>query len=164
VKRFVNMKTKGIHIHCPEGAVSKDGPSAGTAIVVAMYSLLNKIPIKYFTAITGEITLQGKIMAIGGLEHKIMGGIRAGIRKFVFPEDNHKDFELFLEKMFENGYIYSFPTNPECAIDKFHMPFMNPTAYSQEHGCRYDIVISGKDIEFILVSNIDQVFPHVLEK
>jgi len=82
----------GIHIHCPEGAVSKDGPSAGTAITTAIYSLLNNIPIRKNVAITGEIDLHGNITAIGGLEHKITGGIRAGITKFVYPKENAKDF------------------------------------------------------------------------
>jgi ATP-dependent Lon protease len=82
----------GIHIHCPEGAVSKDGPSAGTAITTAIYSLLNDMPIRRNVAITGEIDLRGNITAIGGLEHKITGGIRAGVTKFLYPKENAKDF------------------------------------------------------------------------
>lgn len=82
----------GIHIHCPEGAVSKDGPSAGTAITTAIYSLLNNMPIRKNVAITGEIDLRGNITAIGGLEHKITGGIRAGVTKFLYPKENAKDF------------------------------------------------------------------------
>ena len=63
-------KEKGIHIHCPEGAVPKDGPSAGTAITVCIYSLLNNKKILNNVAITGEINLQGKVTEIGGLELK----------------------------------------------------------------------------------------------
>ena len=91
-------KLQGIHIHCPEGAVPKDGPSAGTAITVALYSLINKKKIKNTIAITGEINLQGQVTAIGGLDLKILGGIKAGVREFIYPKENHKDFVQFMEK------------------------------------------------------------------
>jgi endopeptidase La len=93
-----NNSYGGIHIHCPEGAVPKDGPSAGTAITVALYSLINKKKIKNNIAITGEINLQGNITAIGGLDIKILGGIRAGIKEFIFPAQNKKTFNEFIEK------------------------------------------------------------------
>jgi len=100
--RFLNnikdSKMQGIHIHCPEGATPKDGPSAGTAITIAIYSLLNNKEIKNTIAITGEINLQGKVTIIGGLELKILGGIKAGITEFIFPIENEKDFQKFLEK------------------------------------------------------------------
>ena len=89
---------KGLHIHCPEGAVPKDGPSAGTAITTAIYSLINKKKIKNDIAITGEINLQGFVTEIGGLELKILGGIRAGVKTFIYPKSNKKDFDKFLEK------------------------------------------------------------------
>ena len=95
----------GIHIHCPEGAVPKDGPSAGTAITVALYSLINKKKIKNNIAITGEINLQGSITAIGGLEIKILGGIRAGIKEFIYPQENKKSFNEFMEKYKETEYV-----------------------------------------------------------
>jgi ATP-dependent Lon protease len=94
-------KLQGIHIHCPEGAVPKDGPSAGTAITVVLYSLLNKKKIKNTIAITGEINLQGQVTAIGGLDLKILGGIRAGVKEFIYPKENNKDFQQFMEKFSE---------------------------------------------------------------
>ena len=87
----------GIHIHCPEGATPKDGPSAGTAITTTIYSLLNNKKIKYNIAITGEITLDGKITEIGGLDLKILGGIKAGVTEFLFPKENQKDYDSFIE-------------------------------------------------------------------
>jgi ATP-dependent Lon protease len=99
---------KGIHIHCPEGAVSKDGPSAGAAITVAIYSLLSNKKIKHDIAMTGEITLKGDITAIGGLELKILGGIRAGIKTFLYPTSNQHDFEECNKKysdLFENKCV-----------------------------------------------------------
>ena len=98
VKEFEKTKLQGIHIHCPEGAVPKDGPSAGTAITTAIYSLLNNKIIKKDVAITGEINLQGCVTAIGGLELKILGGMKAGVKTFIFPEENLKDHKKFMEK------------------------------------------------------------------
>ena len=98
IDKFEKTKLQGIHIHCPEGAVPKDGPSAGTAITVAIYSLLNNKKIKNDVAITGEINLQGKVTAIGGLELKILGGIRAGVKTFIYPFDNNDDFNKFIKK------------------------------------------------------------------
>lgn len=88
----------GIHVHCPEGATPKDGPSAGAAITVAIYSLMNNVKIKSNIAITGEITLDGNITGIGGLELKILGGIKAGVTEFIYPKENEKDFDDFQEK------------------------------------------------------------------
>jgi len=93
MEKFESTKNQGLHIHCPEGAVSKDGPSAGGAITLSIYSLFNNIKISNTVAITGEINLQGNITAIGGLDIKIMGGIRAGIKTFMYPKDNQQDFD-----------------------------------------------------------------------
>ena len=95
LKVFDDTKCQGLHIHCPEGAVSKDGPSAGAAITVAIYSLLNSKKIPNNIAITGEINLQGEITAIGGLDSKIIGGVKAGITKFFYPQANERDFIQF---------------------------------------------------------------------
>lgn len=92
------FKNQGIHIHVPEGATPKDGPSAGTAITCALYSLFTKKKIRNDVAITGEMCLQGKVTAIGGLDLKILGGIRAGVKLFIFPKENDKDFNDFFEK------------------------------------------------------------------
>ena len=97
-KIFEKTKLQGIHIHCPEGAVPKDGPSAGTAITTAIYSLLNNKIIKKDVAITGEINLQGKVSAIGGLPLKILGGIKAGVKTFIYPDENKKDYNKFMKK------------------------------------------------------------------
>jgi len=98
IKDAKNNKLQGIHIHCPEGAVPKDGPSAGTAITVCVYSLLNNLKIKNNLAITGEINLQGKVTQIGGLDLKILGGIRAGVKTFLFPKSNKEDYDKFYDK------------------------------------------------------------------
>ena len=91
-------KYQGIHIHCPEGAVPKDGPSAGAAITTALYSLFSKKKIKNNIGMTGEINLQGRVTAIGGLDLKILGGIRAGVNEFIYPKENEKQFKEFYDE------------------------------------------------------------------
>jgi ATP-dependent Lon protease len=108
VKSLEDTKLQGLHIHVPEGATPKDGPSAGAAITIVLYSLLTKKKIKNDVAITGEICLQGKITAIGGLDLKIIGGIRAGIKTFLYPKENAKDFKLFCEKYKQSLDEYEF--------------------------------------------------------
>ena len=90
--------SNGIHIHCPEGAVPKDGPSAGTAITITLFSLFNSKKIKRNIAITGEISLDGSITEIGGLDLKILGGIKAGVTEFIFPTENQADYDSYIEK------------------------------------------------------------------
>ncbi|MCQ2405777.1 MAG: endopeptidase La, partial [Oscillospiraceae bacterium] len=86
-------KTKDIHIHFPEGAVPKDGPSAGVTVTTALASALSGKPVRYDVAMTGEISLRGKVMPIGGLREKTMAALRAGIHTVIIPIDNVKDLE-----------------------------------------------------------------------
>ena len=82
---------KDLHIHLPEGAVPKDGPSAGVGMVTAMVSTLTGIPVRADVAMTGEVTLRGRVLAIGGLKEKLLAALRGGIKTVLIPEENRKD-------------------------------------------------------------------------
>ncbi len=104
-KKF--YKNKDIHIHFPEGAVPKDGPSAGITIATAVLSALSNIPVRNNIAMTGEISLRGRVLPIGGLKEKILAAYRLGINEIIIPEQNKKDLYEIPKNIISNIKIHT---------------------------------------------------------
>ena len=109
------FKNNDIHIHIPEGAVPKDGPSAGITMATAMLSAITKIPVKANLAMTGEITLRGRVLPIGGLKEKLLAAKNAGITTVLVPKENKPDVEE-LEKEITDGLNIIFVSSMEEVI------------------------------------------------
>ena len=85
------MRNRAIHVHCPSGAIPKDGPSAGLAHTVALISLFSGKPVPPTLAMTGEVSLRGRVLPVGGIKEKLIGALRAGVERVLLPEGNRKD-------------------------------------------------------------------------
>ncbi len=117
-----------VHIHVPEGAVPKDGPSAGTAIATALVSALTGIPVRRDVGMTGEITLRGRVLEIGGVKEKIIAAHRAGLRTIILPKDNKKDLEDVPAKVKEDiKFIFADVLNDALLIAMKLWPPKLPT-------------------------------------
>ncbi len=115
------MKKINIHIHVPDGAIKKDGPSAGVALATTLVSLLSKKAVPSDISMTGEITLRGKILPIGGLREKVIGSKRAGIKKIFVPQKNKSDIDELAEELKEGlQFIYV-----DEYFDIYNMVFKN---------------------------------------
>ena len=108
-------KEKDIHIHIPEGAIPKDGPSAGITMATAMLSALTNAKIRNDVAMTGEITLRGRVLPIGGLKEKILAGKKAGIVKIILPKENERDLKE-IEKEIKEGLEFVLAETMEDVI------------------------------------------------
>ena len=110
-------KTKDIHVHFPEGAVPKDGPSAGIAVCTAMVSALTGTPVRRDVAMTGEISLRGRVLPIGGLKEKTMAALRHGIRTVIIPKSNEKDLEE-IDQTVRSSLCFVCATTVETVLER----------------------------------------------
>lgn len=126
-----------VHIHVPEGAVPKDGPSAGIAITTSLVSALTKIPVHREIAMTGEVTLRGRVLEVGGVKEKVIAAHRAGIRTVILPKDNKKDLED-IPKSVLHDLTFHFVEHVEEVLNialttKLPSERINPVAPAQLH-------------------------------
>ena len=124
-----------VHIHVPEGATPKDGPSAGVGMCTALVSALTGIPVRADVAMTGEITLRGEVLPIGGLKEKLLAAHRGGIKTVLIPEENEKDLTDIPENIQDKLVIKSVKWIDEIfetALEQLPVPLEKPVASSSK--------------------------------
>jgi ATP-dependent Lon protease len=146
---YEELKKKAIHVHVPEGATPKDGPSAGAAMTTAIISALTDIEIHRDIAMTGEINLRGYVTAIGGLKEKLLAALRSGIKKVLIPKENEKDLAEVPDKVKKNLEIIPVNTIEEVLV---HALLKLPEPLSEENSPKADVISQesaenkGKDV------------------
>ncbi len=145
-QQFFNMdeetlKNFDLHLHVPEGAIPKDGPSAGVTMAVVMSSLISKIPIRRDVAMTGEITLRGKVLPIGGLKEKSLAAHRAEIKHVIIPKENEKDLEKIPEAVRKEMIFHPVATMEEVLF----LALESPELFFRDSGVTRDLYNRWKE-------------------
>jgi ATP-dependent Lon protease len=135
IPRDFNRRTD-VHVHIPEGAIPKDGPSAGITLATAMVSALTKVPARRDVAMTGEITLRGKVLPIGGVKEKLLAAHRAGVHTILLPKDNEKDLSDIPKNVLDTMNVHLVETMDEVLRTALEgpLPVLPPTPESDIQG------------------------------
>ena len=126
--------THDLHVHVPAGAIPKDGPSAGIAMATAIVSALSNRPASHEIAMTGEITLSGRVLPIGGLKEKVLGAVRAGITHIVIPKDNEADLDDLPAEVRDRLQVSTVDTLGEALAITLHDTTLRDGRLSLVHG------------------------------
>jgi ATP-dependent Lon protease len=145
----------GLHIHCPESATPKDGPSAGLAITTAIISRLINVPIRHDVAMTGEVDLLGKAHEIGGLYSKLQGALNAGIKTVLIPKDNEKDLDIIFKKEDDQKTNLKKSTSIK-KMDSYLL--LENTSYKIDVNKR----VFRNELDIYLVNDIFEILDHAL--
>ena len=119
------FEKKDVHLHVPEGAIPKDGPSAGITLAAALVSAFTRTPVRVDIAMTGEITLRGLVLPVGGIKEKVLAAYRAGIREVIMPEENEKDLEDIPEEV-RKKMVYHFVNHMDEVLSHALVGKANP--------------------------------------
>jgi ATP-dependent Lon protease len=138
------FRTRDIHVHVPEGATPKDGPSAGVAMVTAIVSVLTGVPVRKDVAMTGEVTLRGRILPIGGLKEKLLAALRGGVRTVLIPKENEKDLAEVPDSVKTGLTIIPVGTVDEALSQALAGP-LTPLPWTEEDEAALNATLSGED-------------------